>query len=145
MNNFIKQYGILWLRIEVRLFFKGIYYISKENQKWLTLLSKDLDKADVQRTVEQIETLTEESERQHGDSVLQVAVKENKTLFRRMKEEGNMCEALRELFEPEMNEAIQNTRKEMIAEALKMGSSAQDISKVMGIPLAEIEAIAKGN
>lgn len=56
-----------------------------------------------------------------------------------------MCEALRELFEPEMNEAIQNTRKEMIAEALKMGSSAQDISKVMGIPLAEIEAIAKGN
>lgn len=104
-----------------------------------------MDKADVQRTVEQIETLTEESERQHGDSVLQVAMQENEKIFYSMKEVGNMCEALKKFFEPEMKEAMQNTRKEMIAEALKMGSSAQDISKVMGIPLAEIEAIAKGN
>lgn len=141
--------------------FKGIYYVardnhfltqiivskqlSKENQKWLTLLSRDLDQADVQRTVEQIEALTEESERQHGDSVLQVTVQENEETFNKIKEERNMCEALKKLMEPELNEALEKNKKEMILNALNVGSSTQDISRVMGIPLAEIEAIVKGN
>ena len=56
-----------------------------------------------------------------------------------------MCEALRELMEPELNEALENNRKEMILNALNIGSSAEDISRVMGIPLAEVEAITKGN
>lgn len=40
---------------------------------------------------------------------------------------------------------MENKRKEMILRALNVGSSAEDISRVMGIPLAEIEAIAKEN
>ena len=39
--------------------------------------------------------------------------------------------------------AEENNRKDMIAKALNVGSSAEDISRVMGIPLAEVEAIAK--
>ena len=143
--------------------YKGIYYVtrdeqfmtqiivsgelSKENQKWLTLLSKDLDKADIQRIIAQIGTLTEESEKNYVDSVLQVTMKENKQIFGQLKEEEKMCQALREFFEPELKEAIkgaeENKRKDMILNALKVGSSAEDISRVMGIPLAEVEAIAK--
>lgn len=110
----------------------------------MTLLSRDLSKSDAKRVVTQIETLTEESEKQYGDSVLQVAMQENEETFNEMKEEGNMCEALRKFFEPEMNEALENKRKEMILNALNVGSSAEDISRVMGIPLAEVEALAKG-
>lgn len=59
-----------------------------------------------------------------------------------------MCQALREFFEPELKEAIkcaeENNRKDMILNALKVGSSAEDISRVMGIPLTEVETIAKG-
>ena len=117
--------------------------MSKENQKWLTLLSGDLDRADVVRVVSQIESLTEEHEKRHGDSVLQVAMQENEDVFNEIKEDGSMCEALRKFFEPEINEAMENKRKEMISRALNVGSSAEDISRVMGIPLAEIEAIAK--
>ena len=140
--------------------FKGIYYVikenlfltqiivskelSKENQKWLTLLSKELDKTDVKRVVRQIETLTLKSEKSYVDSVLQVAMKENKQIFGQLKEEEKMCQALREFFEPELNEAVENKRKEMIWNALNVGSSVEDISRVMGIPLEEIEAIAKG-
>lgn len=139
--------------------FKGIYYVtrdnhfltqiivskklSKENQKWLTLLSKDLDKTDVERVVTQIESLTEEGEKQHGDAILQVAMQENEETFNNMKEEENVCEALRKFFEPEMKEALENSRREMISKALNVGSSAEDISRVMGIPLAEVEAVAK--
>lgn len=141
--------------------FKGIYYVSKEgcfltqiivskqlskeNQKWLTLLSRRLDKSDAKRVVAQIESLTEESERQHGDSVLQVTLRENEEIFSEIKEERNMCEALVKLMEPEMKEALKNNRKEMILNALKVGSSVEDISRVMGIPLAEVEAVAKAN
>ncbi len=139
--------------------FNGIYYVSKEgnfltqiivskqlskeNQKWLTLLSGDLDRADVVRVVSQIESLTEENEKRHGDSVLQVAMQENEEVFNEIREDGSMCEALRKFFEPEINEAMENNRKEMISRALNVGSSAEEISRVMGIPLAEIEAIAK--
>ena len=79
-------------------------------------------------------------------------MQENEEIFSEVKEEGNMCEALVKLMEPEMKEAInkavkgaeENSKKNMIINALKTGSSAEDISRVMGIPLAEIETIAKG-
>ncbi len=183
MNNFIKHYGILMiglgicgvsllicvyqeseekmskeLKTQDNHFLTQIIVskdLSKNNQKWLTLLSRDLDKSDAKRVVSQLELLTEESEKQHGDSVLQVAVQENEEIFDKIKEEGNMCEALRKLMEPEIREEVnkavdkaikyaeENNRKDMIAKALNVGSSAEDISRVMGIPLAEVEAIAK--
>ena len=149
--------------------FKGIYYVSKEgyfltqvivskqlsreNQKWLTLLSGDLDRTDVARVVSQIKTLTEENEKRHGDSVLQVAMQENEEVFNEIKEDENMCEALRKFFEPELNEAIEkaiksveeSSQKEIILNALKAGNSVADISKVMLIPEKEIEAVVEAN
>ncbi len=145
----------------IKEIFNGIYYVSKEgnfltqiivskqlskeSQKWLTLLNRGLDKSDAKRVVSQMELLTEERERQHGDSVLQVALRENEDTFNEIKEERNMCEALVKLMEPEMKEAMENNRKEMILNALKAGNSVADISKVMLIPEKEIEAIAEAN
>ena len=92
--------------------YKGIYYVegenlfltqiivssqlSEESQKWLTLLSSNLERKDAERIVSQIEELTGRNEKMYGDSVLQVAVKENRKMFDRLKEDGRMCEALRE-------------------------------------------------
>ena len=70
---------------------------------------------------------------------------ENEEIFSEIKEERNMCEALVKLMEPEMKEALKNNRKEMILNALEVGSSVEDISRVMGIPLAEVEAVEKAN
>lgn len=71
-----------------------------------------------------------------------------------------MCEALMKLMEPEIKVVVdkavgtavekavkgaeESNKREMISKALNVGSSAEDISRVMGIPLEEIEAIAKG-
>ena len=135
--------------------YKGIYYIdkegffptqivvskqlSKESQKWLTLLSSDLDKTDAERAVVQVGELTSETEKEYADSVLKVTVKENKELFN--EEDGMMFEAFRELMEPEMNKALAQNRKDIILGGLRNGSSAEEISKVMGIPLVEIKAV----
>ena len=78
--------------------------LSRKNQKWLTLLSRDLDRADVESVVAQIESLTEDNEKKHVDSVLQVVMKENEKTFGQLKEEEEMCQALREIFEPEFIE-----------------------------------------
>ncbi len=176
--------------------YAGIYYVSKEhsfpiqilvskelskeNQKWLTLLSDKLNLEDAKRVIAQLNTLTEASDKVFADSVLQVALSENENLFNQLrKEDGKMCEALRKLFEPELNEALererqaanqiieqatlraeqatlqaeqatlqaeqakQATKKNMLLNALKLGSSAKDISYIMGIPFAEVEIIEK--
>ena len=73
--------------------YNGIFYIEKEgsfpiqiivsktlstaNQKWLTLLSDDLNQTDAKRMIRQMGELNQKDEKEYGDSVLQVALKEN--------------------------------------------------------------------
>ncbi len=157
-----------WLKkngYEVSEKYAGIYYVtkkysfpiqilvskrlSKENQKWLTLLSDNLSLEDAKRTVVQLEMLKEEDEKLFGDSVLQVVVSENEKLFHQLqKEEGTMCEALRKLFEPELNEALEKERevaaqttRRSILNALKFGISTKDISHILEVPLKEVEKV----
>lgn len=54
-----------------------------------------------------------------------------------------MCDALRELMEPEMNEAIQQNTKNMILKSLCAGNSAEDIARIMQIPLEDVKSIEK--
>lgn len=153
--------------------YQGIYYINKEgcfptqvvvskevnkeNQKWLTLLHDDLDREDAERVVLQVDSLTEENEKEYADSVLQVALQENEKLFYELKEEGKMCEALRKLMEPEITEAIQQatqqaaqqaaqqamqqTLRDVIVKLFNAGTSAEDIARIIEIPLEEVEAV----
>lgn len=79
--------------------------------------------------------------------MLQVVMKENEKTFGQLKEEEEMCQALREFFEPEIreevNKAVRGTEEKIIINALKAGNSVADISRVMQISAEEIEAIAK--
>lgn len=83
-------------------------------------------------------------EKMFGDSVLQVALKENEKLFDKMRRENkDMCDALRKLMEPEMKEALAQQRKEIILKFLNAGNSAEDISRIMQIPLEEVRGAEK--
>lgn len=97
--------------------------------------------------------MTKETERRYGDSILHVAMRENIHVFDRMKEreDGIMCQALREFFADELNEAVktatkkatEQNKKDMIFHALKGGSSAMEIARVLRIPLETVEAVEK--
>lgn len=108
--------------------YRGIFYVEKEgifpiqviasgeltadNQKWLTLLSSNLSRSDAERIIVQMAALVQKDEKEFGDSVLQVAMKENQKLFDDMKmEDSEMCDALRELMKPELDEALEKGRK----------------------------------
>lgn len=80
-------------------------------------------------------------------AVLQVAVQENDAIFSKIREEGKMCEALMKLMEPEIKEvvdkALKNAEENIIENALRNGNSVEAISTVIGLPMEEVEKIAK--
>lgn len=70
-------------------------------------------KDDVQRFVEQNNRLHQKEEKELTDSVLQVAMMENREVFEETKKEGDyMCEALRELFRDEIEAEKARARRE---------------------------------
>lgn len=157
---------------EVREAYKGIYYVEKEgifpiqiivsgklsgeNQKWLTLLSSNLKRKDAERLVLQSESLTQKDAKLYADSVLQATIKANKGVFNEIRgEDEYMCEALRELMKEDLDEALakgtelgreegrEEGRESLILGALKNNSSAEEIARVLGIPLEEVQDVEK--
>lgn len=126
--------------------------LSTENQKWLTALSNNLKQKDAERIVLQSESLTQKDAKLYADSVLQATIKANKAVFHKIRGESEyMCEALRELMKEDLDEATrigEEKGKEigkevLILGALKNNSSAEEIARVLGIPLEEVQAVEK--
>ena len=87
--------------------------LSKKEQKWITLLHDDLDKEDIRNAIEEIQNLQHKGDKDNADSLLQIAIKKNKEVFEVLKKEDDrMCEALRELMEPEIKEALAKATEE---------------------------------
>jgi len=127
-----------WLKkqgYEVDQKYKGIFYISRERdipvqvivsrllskneQKWLTLLTEDLTEEDVKRAVLQTNALMQKEEKDYADSVLQVVLKTNKK-SKLVKEDEGMCQALRELMAEEIEEELEKARTEAKKEAMEL-------------------------
>ena len=100
--------------------------LSKQNQQWLTLLNSDLEQDDVERFVKQNNRLQRKDEKELADSVLQVAMTENREVFEETKKEGDyMCEALRELFSDEIEAEKARARREGLEEGIAEGRAEE--------------------
>lgn len=120
--------------------FKGIYYVkdgvlfptqivvTKElNPKehiWLTALSDGMHKQQLKDLLVKVESFHTKLDRELADAVLGVAIKANWQVAQELRGDGNMCEALMELMEPEINKivdsavssAIKSTKDSMLLE-----------------------------
>jgi len=148
--------------------YKGIYYaekegsfpiqvivsgrLSTENQKWLTLLSRNLERKDAERIVIQSESLTEKDEKLYADSILEVAVTENEEIFDELRMEGmHMCEALRKLMKEDLDEAArrgeelgeERGRESIIMNVLKSNRTAEEVAELLMVPLEEVKLVEK--
>ena len=107
-------------------------------------------------------------DRQNVEAVLQVSVKANDELYRKIRRNANMCDALRELMKDDIEREVSAARKlgesegevrgeargkamgEVVGEAkiiLKMnhsGMSPENIASITGKDLDEINAIVEG-
>ena len=86
--------------------------LDKREHVWLRALSKELEREDFERLSEAAGKLDETANGEFIDSVLQVSIRANE---KKLKEDKDMCcEALRELFEPELKESWKKGQRQSV-------------------------------
>ena len=87
-------------------------------------------------------------DRQNVEAVLQVSVKANDELYREIRRNANMCDALRELMKDDLEDARKLGESEGEAKIIinmnRSGMSPENIASITGKDLDEINAILEG-
>ena len=154
----------------------GIYYVTEHllfpaqlivtqelepgEHRSLRILSRHAKKEDVEEFLRKAEGMNTPRDRQNVEAVLQVSVKANDELYREIRRDANMCDALRELMKDDLEDARKlgesegevrgEARGKAMGEAkiiLKMnhsGMSPENIASITGKDLDEINAILEG-
>ncbi len=115
--------------------FKGIYYVKSgvlfptqiivtkelnpQEHMWLTALSDGMQKQQLKDLLVKAESFHTKLDRELADAVLGVAIKANWQTAQELRGDGNMCEALMELMEPEINKIKENVREETMQQGIK--------------------------
>ena len=156
--------------------YPGIYYVTEHlpfpvqiivtqelepgEHRSLRILSNHAKKEDVEEFLRKAEGMNTSRDRQNVEAVLQVSVRANDELYREIRRDANMCDALRELMKDDIEREVSAARKlgesegkamgEVVGEAkiiLKMnrsGMSTENIASITGKDLDEINAILEG-
>ena len=77
--------------------------LDKSGYTWLTALSAKMNQADMEQLLRKIDALKLTSDKELADSVLEISVRANQTLVKKLRGDGHMCQALLEIMEPEIN------------------------------------------
>ena len=79
---------------------------------WLTALSDGMQKQQLKDLLLKVESFHTKLDRELAEAVLGVAIRANWRVVQELRGDGNMCEALMELMEPEINKIRENVREE---------------------------------
>jgi hypothetical protein len=120
----------------------------KENV-WLRSLSDKVGEDAAREMVSATQKLENKGDKDNAEAVLQVSVKANIGIYDKIKEERDMaCEALRELFKPELEEARQEgielgleQGNQMIYSLVQDGNITAEVgAEKLGISLKQLKA-----
>ena len=93
--------------------------LNPKEHVWLKALSSQMEKQQMRELLEKIEKLDLTFDRELADSVLQVSVSANKQVVEELRGDENMCQALLEIMEPEINKIKAEVTKEVTREVTK--------------------------
>ncbi len=114
----------------------------------LRILSNHAKKDDVEEFLRKAERMNTPRDRQNVEAVLQVSVKANDELYREIRRDANMCDALRELMKDDLEDARKLGESEGEAKIIinmnRSGMSPENIASITGKDLDEINAILEG-
>ena len=130
--GYFKEHGI-----NVTNPYKGIYYVldavlfptqiivtkelNLEQHVWLKALSGGMQKQQMRNLLKTIEKLDLRFDRELADSVLQVSISANKQIVEELRGDENMCQALLEIMEPEINKIKETVEAEAIKKERQKG------------------------
>lgn len=115
--------------VENRMFGKIQIIVTKELNTdeclWITSLTKTLSESHAKKIIAASKGISEKDEMEYVSALMEVVVKENEKMFHEMKGVDNMCNALRELMQPEFEEtkkkAMNEGREKGIEEGIEEG------------------------
>ena len=114
----------------------------------LRILSNHAKKEDVEEFLRKAEGMNTSRDRQNVEAVLQVSVRANDELYREIRRDANMCDALRELMKDDLEDARKLGESEGEAKIIinmnHSGMSPENIASITGKDLDEINAILEG-
>lgn len=100
--------GIFYVTGEKVIFPTQLIISSRLNDsehQWLKALTNKMEEPEAKRLVSSVRSLTDKDDKDNADSVLYLAMKENESLFNKLKEVPEMNEALIKLMKPELDAA----------------------------------------
>ena len=92
--------------------------LNEDHHIWLSSLTQTISKSKAEKLLSTAADLYRKDDKEFAESVLQVAMNKNKNIFGIIKEESEMCEALRELMKPEIDAEVDKRIKKIVAEKL---------------------------
>jgi flagellar biosynthesis/type III secretory pathway protein FliH len=99
--------------------------LSRETHSSLRVLSKNAQEDDIKRFLMTSQKLTIPGDKHNADAVLQVSISANGRIYNRVKEELNMCEALRELMKDEIAYDVEQGMAKGIEKGIAEGEKKQ--------------------
>ena len=144
--------------------YPGIYYVTEHlpfpaqiivtqelepgEHRSLRILSNHAKKEDVEEFLRKAEGMNTSRDRQNVEAVLQVSVRANDELYREIRRDANMCDALRELMKDDLEDARKLGESEGEAKIIinmnHSGMTPENIASITGKNLDEIRAILEG-
>ena len=144
--------------IEVTKEYSGIYYISNflfdiqliisselddTENKWIKALSSHISKTLYISLYDDIDHKLDENEKKMADVVTQLVSTVNRDTIQECKErDGVMCEALKEIMKPELDEAVKEARlQERIKVCYEFGKSPEEIAEMVSCSLEYVKEV----
>ena len=132
--------------------YPGIYYVTEHlpfpaqiivtqelepgEHRSLRILSNHAKKEDIEEFLRNVEEMNTPRDRQNVEAVLQVSVKANDELYREIRRDANMCDALRELMKDDLEDARKLGESEGEAKIIinmnRSGMSPENIASITG-------------
>jgi hypothetical protein len=80
--------------------------LDKKTHSSLRILSRNAKEDDARRFLGETESFNTQGDKDNAEAILQVSVSVNKELYKKLKEEFDMCQALQELMKDEIDEKV---------------------------------------
>ena len=122
--------------------------LEKGRYEALRILAPNAEEDEVRRFIEGTDDLTDKDDKINADAILQVSVSANKKLYDRIRGDGVMCEALRELLKDDIDKTVNQAVDKAVNQAIIENSGKKDKEFAMNMlngnePLSKITKYTK--
>ncbi len=162
-RELFKSLEELSAKIEEKTF--GIYYVydiiniplqivvtkqlEKGRYEALRILAPDAEEDEIRRFIKGTDYLKDKDDKINADAILQVSVSANQELYDKIRGDGVMCEALRELMKDEFDQTVIETKatdkREFAVNMLNGNEPLSKITKYTKLSKEEVLELAKKN